>query len=76
MGDYSGIASFNNRVYGAWAEDTVPKKKPPVEGKDSSQKVPVEAKKPSPATGEDHSTDHTIVRVGVADFSAVAPAKP
>ena len=29
MGDYSGIASFNNRVYGAWAEDTVPKKKAP-----------------------------------------------
>jgi hypothetical protein len=76
MGDYSGIASFNNRVYGAWAEDTVPKKKPPVKGKESSQKAPAEAKKTSPATGEDHSTDHTIVRVGVADFSAVAPAKP
>lgn len=58
MGDYSGIASFNNRVYGAWAEDTVPKKK-----------APGEEKKPSPATGEDHSADHTIVRVGVADFS-------
>ena len=59
MGDYSGIASFNNRVYGAWAEDTVPKKK-----------APADEKKPSAATGEDHSTDHTIVRVGVADFSA------
>ncbi|MGB6303358.1 MAG: sialidase family protein, partial [Acidobacteriaceae bacterium] len=59
MGDYSGIASFNDRVYGAWAEDTVPKKK-----------TPDKEKKPSPATGEDHSSDHTIVRVGVADFSA------
>jgi hypothetical protein len=63
MGDYSGIASFNDRVYGAWAEDTVPKKKA------------TDAKKPSPATGEDHSTDHTIVRVGVADFSATASSK-
>jgi hypothetical protein len=64
MGDYSGIASFNDRVYGAWAEDTVPRKK-----------APSEQKKPSPATAEDHSADHTIVRVGVADFSAAAPSK-
>ncbi|HEY5256335.1 MAG TPA: sialidase family protein [Acidobacteriaceae bacterium] len=64
MGDYSGIASFNDRVYGAWAEDTVPKKK-----------APADEKKPSPATGEDHSTDHTIVRVGVADFSSSAVMK-
>ena len=59
MGDYSGIASFNNRVYGAWAEDTVP-----------TNKVPAAEKKPSLATKDDHSKDHTIVRVGVADFSA------
>ncbi len=58
MGDYSGIASFNDRVYGAWAEDTMPKKK-----------ASGDEKKPSAATGEDHSTDDTIVRVGVADFS-------
>jgi len=64
MGDYSGIASFNNRVYGAWAEDTVPSKTPPTE-----------QKKPSPATARDHSKDHTIVRVGVADFSAVVGSK-
>ncbi|MES2222564.1 MAG: hypothetical protein V4587_16555, partial [Acidobacteriota bacterium] len=61
MGDYSGIASYNNRVYGAWAEDTVPKKKA----------VPVE-KKATSATGEGHSADHTVVRVGVADFSTVS----
>jgi len=64
MGDYSGIASFNNRVYGAWAEDTLLKKK-----------APAEEKKPSLATGEDHSTDDTIVRVGVADFSAPTATK-
>ena len=56
MGDYSGIASFNNRVYGAWAEDT-PAKRPPTEPKNSSEK-----------SKEDHTTDHTIVRVGVAEF--------
>jgi hypothetical protein len=72
MGDYSGIASFNNRVYGAWAEDTVPKKKAPAEQKKPS----ADQKKPSAATAKDHSTDHTIVRVGVADFSAGAAAKP
>ena len=64
MGDYSGIASFNNRVYGAWSEDTVPKKK-----------ASADEKKPSPASGRDHSADHTIVRVGVADFSAATPAR-
>lgn len=64
MGDYSGIASFNDRVYGAWAEDTV-----------SKRKASAEEKKPSAATGEDHSTDDTIVRVGVADFSAAAAAR-
>ncbi len=64
MGDYSGIASFNNRVYGAWAEDTVPKKK-----------APADEKKPSDKAGKDHSKDRTIVRVGVADFSGLAPSK-
>ncbi len=58
MGDYSGIASFNNRVYGAWAEDTPAKKKTPGEPKNSSDK-----------DKDGHANDHTIVRVGVADFS-------
>jgi hypothetical protein len=64
MGDYSAIASFNDRVYGAWAEDSVPDKTPTAE-----------QKKPSPATPMDHSKDHTVVRVGVADFSAVVGLK-
>jgi hypothetical protein len=53
MGDYSGVASFNNRVYGAWTEDTVPPPASPKQGK------PV----------ADADKNHTIVRVGVADFS-------
>ncbi len=65
MGDYSGIASFHNRVYGAWAEDTVAKKK-----------APGEEKKPAKDAAEAEATDHTIVRVGVADFSTTSnPAK-
>ena len=64
MGDYSGIASFNNRVYGAWAEDTVAKKK-----------APAEEKKTSKDAAEAESTDHTIVRVGVADFSEASASR-
>ncbi|MGO8718755.1 MAG: sialidase family protein [Acidobacteriaceae bacterium] len=66
MGDYSGIASLNNRVYGAWAEDTAEteKKKTPANSKNSSDK-----------SKEDHTGDHTIVRVGVADFSQPTPPK-
>jgi hypothetical protein len=56
MGDYSGIASYNNRVYGAWTEETVaPRKGLPVKASDAAG---------------DTSTAHTIVRVGVAEFSA------
>ena len=60
MGDYSGIASFNNRVYGAWAEDTVRQEESACGGEKNLLRTP---------PGEDHSTDDTIVRVGVADFS-------
>ncbi|MHB1935675.1 MAG: sialidase family protein [Acidobacteriaceae bacterium] len=64
MGDYSAIASFNDRVYGAWAEDTVPKKE-----------TPAASKKSSGSDGEKHAADHTVVRVGVADFSQLASPK-
>jgi hypothetical protein len=56
MGDYSGIASYGNRVYGAWTEEAVAKTKmPPVKAGDSDA---------------DTSKAHTVVRVGVADFQA------
>jgi photosystem II stability/assembly factor-like uncharacterized protein len=61
MGDYSGIASYNNRVYGAWTEDTVslhPEEKP--------EKSLGEKKK---GESEEH-TNHTLIRVGVAQFPA------
>jgi hypothetical protein len=56
LGDYIGVAAFNNKVYGAWAEIA-----PPTPPKDGGT--------PPPAT--DHHTQ-TIVRVGVADFSSAA----
>lgn len=56
MGDYSGIASYNNRVYGAWTEEGAAREKgPPVKAIDSAG---------------DTSKAHTVVRVGVAQFAA------
>ncbi len=56
MGDYSGIASYNDRVYGAWTEEpAVTNPGAPVKAADSAG---------------DTSKAHTVVRVGVADFSA------
>lgn len=54
MGDYSGIASYNNRVYGAWTEETKPK--------------PGEKGAKAAASEAERTRAHTIVRVGVADF--------
>ena len=59
MGDYSGIASHAGRVYGAWAEETVSRTKTP----------PVKAE----ASDSDTSGAHTVIRVGVADFSKLSP---
>ncbi len=53
MGDYSGIDSYNGRVYGAWTEETA----------DAAGTKPVK-------TGDlEAGKAHTVVRVGVADFS-------
>ena len=64
MGDYSGIASYNNRVYGAWAEDTSVIPQPKTE----KAKKPA-VKKESDAKEENQHPSHTIVRVGVAQFA-------
>jgi hypothetical protein len=62
MGDYSGIASFDNRIYAAWTEETAAAGKgPPVKAKDSAG---------------DTSKAHTLVRAGVAAFpSDPSPAR-
>lgn len=55
FGDYTGLAAFGNRVYGAWTE------KPP---------QPVVPEKSG--DGSEHHRQGTVVKVGVADFSASA----
>ena len=62
FGDYSGIAAYGGRVYGAWTEEPAPASAPapeakakPEEGKESKEA------KPQPRG--------TIVKVGTADFT-------
>lgn len=57
MGDYSGIASYNDRIYGAWTEQAPAGAGKPVKNTDPDRKGP---------------TPQTLVRVGVADFSPYA----
>ena len=55
MGDYSGIASYNGRVYGAWAE-MAPETDAAAPGKTGKE-------------AENMTKPRTLVKVGVADFS-------
>ncbi len=54
MGDYSGIASYDSRIYGAWTEETA------AAGKGSPAKA-------SDSAGDTRKA-HTVVRVGIAEF--------
>lgn len=65
MGDYSAIASYGDRVYGAWAEATGAPKANPDTKKPQVQKS---QKEKAPAS-KMRNARTTIVRVGVADFS-------
>lgn len=65
MGDYSGIASYGNRVYGAWAEATSAVRPRPAEAKDNTTKQHRRDEEARPSRT-------TIVRVGVADFNRAA----
>jgi hypothetical protein len=58
IGDYTGLASFNGRVYGIWAEEL---------RSASSANVRTRNRK-SQAPPEEIDNHRTIVRVGVADF--------
>lgn len=58
IGDYTGLAAFNGRVYGIWAEET---------GSASSANVRTRNRK-SQAPPEEIDNHRTIVRIGVADF--------
>lgn len=62
FGDYSGLAAYGGRVYGAWTE----KPAPPPEPQEKEKRKPEESKVKKPAPRG------TIVKVGTADFSANA----
>lgn len=59
IGDYTGLAAFNGRVYGIWAEEM---------RSASSANVRIRNRK-SPAPREGIDNHQTIVRIGVADFA-------
>jgi len=56
IGDYTGIAAFDGRVFGIWSEE-------------APAAAPAAAPAPD---GDRHGTPHTFVRVGVADFGKEA----
>jgi hypothetical protein len=58
IGDYTGLAAFNGRVYGIWAEEA---------GSASSASVRALNRK-SQTPPEEIDNHRTIVRVGIADF--------
>lgn len=59
IGDYTGLAAFNERVYGIWAEETKSA---------SSANVRIHNRK-SQAPPEEIDNHRTIVRVGITDFN-------
>jgi hypothetical protein len=64
FGDYSGLAAYSGRVYGAWTEKPAPAPEPQDKQEEKQKADESKAKKPA-ARG-------TIVKVGTADFSAKA----
>jgi hypothetical protein len=69
MGDYTGLAALNGRVYGVWTE----KPAVPVTG---SQRGPGAAQAIPRNSAEYWRLRGTVIRVGVADFSAGKNAAP
>ncbi len=59
FGDYTGVAAYGGRVYGAWMEKPIP----PPAATDETSKKPEEGKEPTP------QPRGTIVVVGTADFN-------
>lgn len=61
LGDYTGIAAFGGRVYGAWTETIVPAAKAPNKTGGQDANGPEKEEKPARPT--------TVIKVGVADFN-------
>jgi hypothetical protein len=78
FGDYSGLAAYGGRVYGIWTEKPSPapepKEKP--EGKDKPEvRDKLEEDKDKDAKDAKPKREGTIVKVGTADFTALAQSK-
>lgn len=58
IGDYTGLAAFNGRVYGIWAEEVRPVSSANVKARKRKSQAPPEA----------IDNHRTVVRVGIADF--------
>jgi hypothetical protein len=79
IGDYSGIAALNGRVYGVWTGRATAAPPPPPSNNPSATKAP-NGKNPENTGNAEHAEEysglkmaHTTIQLGVADFSTPAP---
>jgi hypothetical protein len=68
LGDYTGLAALNGRVYGMWAEEVEPPPAPP-------SPVPVPSGAEAVPAVEPGPRHRTAVRIGMADFNGTEPEK-
>jgi hypothetical protein len=71
FGDYSGLAAYGGRVYGAWTEQP-PAPPEPEKKAEEKNEIPAKGDEAKPEKPEDAKPKRrgTIVKVGVADFKA------
>lgn len=65
IGDYTGIAALDGRVYGVWTSRAGARQSPAASGRPKSQK----------RSHDGLRSGHTVIEVGVADFSPVANSR-
>ena len=77
IGDYSGIAALNGRVYAVWTGRAVAAQPADSESKNPSAAKAPNGKNPENAGNAEHAEEysglkmaHTIIQLGTADFSA------
>ncbi len=75
IGDYSGIAALNGRVYGVWTGRAIAAPPQPLSNNPAATKAP-NGKNPENAGNAEHAEEysglkmaHTIIQLGTADFS-------
>lgn len=77
LGDYTGIAALNGRVYGIWAEEVQPAPAPPAGNSPAAQKeAPAQGEKEPDQTLRAAPKHRTAVYIGVADFTTTSKFFP